>query len=84
MTHEFKQEEITYIGVYHSSSSKIYTFSYNNLIYDVYTTFDNQVQFIRGQDISEELTKEEIELHSELEEVYNGNHTPIQKWIDTL
>jgi len=90
MSQEFNAQEIVYIGLSYGSDSKIQTFEYSNFIYDVYTTLDNQVQFIKGQS-SVQLTsegqvptQEELDLHDEREEIYNGNHVPIQNWINTL
>jgi len=48
------------------------------------------IQFIKGQYPEDPLydyhlpTEEEIEQHDLREELYNGNHQPLQDWIDNL
>jgi hypothetical protein len=64
-------------------------FEYMNFVYDV-RCFENIIQFIRGQRHSEPLTNGEMPTyeqgieHDIRRELYNGNHQPLQEWIDNL
>jgi hypothetical protein len=63
-------------------------FEYMNFVYDV-RCFENIIQFIRGQRHSEPLTNGEMPTyeqgieHDLRRELYNGDHTPLQEWLDT-
>jgi hypothetical protein len=69
-------------------STKIVTFEYMNFLYYV-RCFENIIQFIRGQRHSEPLTNGDIPTyeqgleHDSRRELYNGDHQPLQEWIDT-
>jgi hypothetical protein len=63
-------------------------FEYMNFVYDV-RCFENIIQFIRGQRHSEPLTNGEMPTyeqgieHDLRRELYNGDHQPLQDWLDT-
>lgn len=69
-------------------STKIITFEYMNFIYYV-RCFENVIQFIKAQRHDELLTNGEIPTseqyieHDLRRELYNGDHQPLQEWIDT-
>jgi hypothetical protein len=69
-------------------STKIVTFEYMNFLYYV-RCFENIIQFIRGQRHGEPLTNGEIPTpeqcteHDLRRELYNGDHQPLQDWIDS-
>jgi hypothetical protein len=62
-------------------------FEYMNFVYDV-RCFENIIQFIRGQRHSEPLTNGEMPTyeqgleHDLRRELYNGDHQPLQDWLD--
>jgi hypothetical protein len=64
-------------------------FEYMNFVYDV-RCFENIIQFVRGQRHSEPLTNGEMPTyeqgieHDLRRELYNGDHAPLQAWIDNL
>ena len=68
-------------------STKIITFEYMNFLYYV-ICFENIIQFIRGQRHTEPLTNGEIPTyeqgleHDLRRKLYNGDHQPLQEWID--
>jgi hypothetical protein len=70
-------------------SIKIVTFEYQNYLYYV-RCFENIIQFIRGQRHSEPLTNGELPTyeqgleHDLRRELYNGDHAPLQQWLDNL
>ena len=63
-------------------------FEYMNFVYDV-RCFENIIQFIRGQIHSEPLTNGEMPTYEQClehdirRELYNGDHAPLQEWLDT-
>jgi len=69
-------------------STKIVTFEYMNFLYYV-ICFENIIQFIRGQRHDEPLTNGEMPTyeqcleHDNRRELYNGDHQPLQEWINT-
>jgi hypothetical protein len=69
-------------------STKIITFEYMYFIYYV-RCFENIIQFIKGQRHNELLTNGELPTseqyaeHDLRRELYNGDHQPLQEWIDT-
>ena len=52
--------------------------------------FNEIIQFIKGQRPDDELydgtfaTEEQAQLHDLRKELYNGDHQPLQIWIDSL
>jgi hypothetical protein len=62
-------------------------FEYMNFVYDV-RCFENIIQFVRGQRHSEPLTNGDIPTyeqgleHDIRRELYNGDHQPLQDWLD--
>jgi hypothetical protein len=70
-------------------STKIVYFEYQNFVYSV-RCFENIIQFISGQRHSDPLTNGEIPTyeqgleHDLRRELYNGDHAPLQAWIDGL
>ena len=68
-------------------STKIVTFEYMNFLYYV-ICFEGIIQFIRGQRHDEPLTNGEMPTyeqgleHDNRRELYNGDHQPLQEWID--
>jgi hypothetical protein len=90
MSQEFNPNQIIYQGVTElDSNHKEYTFEYLFFTYKV-RTFDGIIQYIKGQRDGELKTNDEVPteeesaLHDDRKEIYNGNHQPIQDWIDTL
>jgi hypothetical protein len=73
----------------HDVDHKSVVFHYMDFSYSA-KTFEDIIQYIKGQRASELKTNgevpttEELELHDERKEEYNGNHQPIQDWIDSL
>ena len=74
---------------YPEESTKIITFEYMNFLYYI-RCFENIIQYIGGQRHSEPLTNGDIPTyeqgleHDLRRELYNGDHQPLQDWIDTL
>jgi hypothetical protein len=70
-------------------STKIVTFEYMNFVYSV-RCFENIIQYIGGQRHSEPLTNGDIPTyeqgleHDLRRELYNGNHEPLQLWLNNL
>jgi hypothetical protein len=64
-------------------------FEYQNFIYSV-RCFENIIQFIKGQRHTELLTNGELPTyeqgleHDLRRELYNGNHEPLQLWLNNL
>ena len=73
---------------YPEESTKEVFFEYMNFVYFV-RCFENIIQYIGGQRHSELLTNGDIPTyeqgleHDLRRELYNGNHQPLQEWIDT-
>jgi hypothetical protein len=73
---------------YPEESTKEVFFEYMNFLYYV-RCFENIIQYIGGQRHSELLTNGEFptsEQHIEHDirrKLYNGEHQPLQEWIDT-
>lgn len=73
---------------YPEESTKEIFFEYLNFVYSV-VCFEGIIQFIRGQRHTELLTNGEIPTyqqgleHDIRRELYNGDHQPLQEWIDT-
>jgi hypothetical protein len=69
-------------------STKIVTFEYMNFVYSV-RCFENIIQYIGGQRHTEPLTNGDIPTyeqgleHDLRRELYNGDHQPLQEWIDS-
>jgi hypothetical protein len=63
-------------------------FEYMNFVYSV-RCFENIIQYIGGQRHSELLTNGNIPTyeqgleHDNRRELYNGDHQPLQEWIDS-
>jgi hypothetical protein len=74
---------------YPEESTKEVFFEYMNFVYFV-RCFENIIQYIGGQRHSEPLTNGDIPTyeqnleHDLRRELYNGDHQPLQDWIDTL
>lgn len=90
MSQEFNPNLITFVSSEDlGNGRKDYEFEYLNFLYSV-KTLDGVIQYIKGQrgdslkTNGETATQEELELHDERKEIYNGNHLPIQSWIDSL
>lgn len=72
---------------YPEESVKVVTFEYAFFLYYV-RCFENIIQFIKGQRHTELLTNGEVptpEQHAEHDlrrELYNGDHQPLQQWLD--
>lgn len=70
-------------------STKIVYFEHQNFVYSV-RCFENIIQFIKGQRHSEPLTNGEIPTYEQClehdirRELYNGNHEPLQLWLNNL
>lgn len=70
-------------------STKIVYFEIQNFVYSV-ICFENVIQFIKGQRHSELLTNGEIPTYEQClehdirRELYNGNHEPLQLWLNNL
>lgn len=81
----------TYIQTleYPEDSTKDVVFEFENFVYSA-RCFENIIQFIKGQRHSELLTNGQVltwEQHLEHDvrrELYNGDHQPLQYWIDNL
>jgi hypothetical protein len=73
---------------YPEESTKIITFEYMNFVYSI-RCFENIIQYIGGQRHNELLTNGDIPTyeqgieHDLRRELYNGDHQPLQEWIDT-
>jgi hypothetical protein len=74
---------------YPEESTKEVFFEYMNFVYFV-RCFENIIQYVGGQRHSEPLTNGDIPTyeqgieHDNRRELYNGDHQPLQDWIDTL
>lgn len=70
-------------------STKIVYFEYQNFVYFV-RCFENIIQFIHGQRHTEPLTNGEMPTYEQClehdlrRELYNGDHVPLQAWLDIL
>lgn len=69
------------------STKKVF-FEYMNFVYYV-RCFENIIQYIGGQRHTEPLTNGDIPTyeqgleHDLRRELYNGDHVPLQEWLDT-
>ena len=67
---------------------KIVTFEYMIFLYYI-RCFENTIQFIKGQRHNEPLTNGEMPTSEQYiendlrRELYNGDHQPLQEWIDS-
>jgi len=74
---------------YPEESTKEIFFEYLNFVYSV-VCFEDIIQFIRGQRHTELLTNGELPTyeqgleHDLRRELYNGDHEPLQQWLDNL
>jgi hypothetical protein len=73
---------------YPEESTKEVFFEYMNFVYSV-RCFENIIQYMGGQRHNELLTNGEMPTyeqsieHDNRRELYNGDHQPLQEWIDT-
>jgi hypothetical protein len=72
---------------YPEDSTKEVFFEYANFVYFA-RCFENIIQYMGGQSHSEPLTNGEMPTyeqsleHDSRRELYNGDHQPLQDWID--
>lgn len=73
----------------YENNEKDVVFVYENFVYSA-KCYDNIIQYIKGQRPGEMLfdgsspTTEQLQLHDLRRESFNGDHEPLQTWIDSL
>lgn len=87
---ELDVTQLTYLDTTdHGDGTSDVRFVCLNFVYTV-RCLDGIIQFIKGQRPEETLfdggqaTEEQIEMHDERRELYNGDHAPLQEWLDSL
>lgn len=86
----FNPNNLNYIKtMYYEDDTKDVVFVCDNFFYSA-RCYNDIIQFIKGQRLTDELydgsigTEEQFELNDLRRELYNGNHEPLQNWIDSL
>lgn len=86
----FDPNTLQYIDtVSHEDDTKDVIFVCDNFFYSA-RCFNEIIQFVKGQRPEDELhdgtfvTEEQTQLHDSRKELFNGDHQPLQIWIDSL